>query len=117
MCDFLSYRPKWIKLGNIEYRPGAIIFVAFEGVLPKFVVVKDILLINSKPFLTVSECLTLGLDEHYRSYVISMYDNGSPEVLYNLHDLPDYSVMHSHQSFSQTDHQLYVCLKWSIENI
>ena len=72
----------------------------------------EILSIHSKPLLKVSECITLGLDEHYRSYLIS---EANEEVLFSLYDLPDYSIMHIHHSFSQTDHSSYICLKWSVE--
>ena len=52
------------------------------------------------------------MDEHYWSYLIS---EANEEVLFTSYDLPDYSIMHIHHSFSQTDHSSYICLKWSVE--
>ena len=69
---YYFFRPKWVKLGNLEYPTGAIIYIDnSDGILPKFVVVKEILFIHSKPLLKVFECVTHGLDEHYCSYIIS----------------------------------------------
>ena len=87
-----------------------LVFVEFS---PTFAVVREIYCVHSKPLLKVSACINHGLDSHYRSYLIS---ETSEEVLYNIFDLPDYSIMHVHQSFSQTNQSSYICLKWNVEN-
>ena len=119
MCLFVFiniYRPKWIKLGNVEYRPGAIIFVGFDGILPVFAMLKELFSIQKKAFIKVSQYVTVGLDEHYHSYIVSQSENPLEYIL-SLEDLIDYSVLHIHQSFSQTNNNSYICLKWNIEDI
>lgn len=105
-------RSKWVKLGNLEYRPGSIIFLGFDGLKPTFGVVNEIISIHSTPILKVLKYVTKGLCEVYRSYIISETEEAS---LLCLYDLPDYSIMHVHHSFAQDDHSSYVCLKWNME--
>ena len=60
----------------------------------------------------VSKCVTEGLYEVYRSYIITETDQAAFLCLY---DLPDYSIMHIHHSFSQDDYRSYICLKWNMD--
>ena len=107
-------RPTWLKVGRIEYRSGVVIPLGIVGVLPKFVIAKQLFYICSQPLVCVSDLVTLCLHEHNRSYVVSRSENELQYVL-NLFDLPDYSVVYIHHSFSQNDHSSYICLKWNVE--
>ena len=63
-------RPKWIKLGNIEYRTGSIIVTGYDGLLPVFATVQELYLFMERPLINVKVLKTFGLHEHYCSYVI-----------------------------------------------
>ena len=69
-----------------------------------------------RPLVKVIQLRTLGLDEHYRSYIIEQSESPS-EYLLSLSDLSDYSVLHIHYSFAQSNDFAYVCLKWNIEDV
>ena len=107
-------RPKWVKLEAIEYRIGSVIVIGYDGILPLFGKVKAIYLIADNPLINVSRLNTLGLNEHYRSYVVQEPDT-STEYLLALHQLCDYSVLHINNSFEQSDRSSYLCLKWNVE--
>ena len=110
-------RPKWTKIGNIEYQVGAVIVFGFCGVLPLFGIIKELFLICNKPFIKVSMCKTVGLAEHYQCYVIDTEVDSDHVHVLSLFHLVDYSVLHTHHSFSQSDNSLYVSLKWNVEDI
>lgn len=93
-----------------------VIFTKYKGIIPSFAIVDKILVIQSIPLLVVSELKVLGRHDHYRAYKVAMpTEDTEVTSIYNVYNLPDHSVMHLHQSYSQTDHFYYVCLKWNIE--
>ena len=92
--------------------------IGFDGLLPVFGRVENVLVVEQKLLLIVRVIKTVGVCEHLRSYVLNYTCATSPHNLaLFLSDLVDYHPLHAHTSFSQTDCHLYVTLKWNIENV
>ena len=83
--------------------------------LPLFGVITDLFILEGKPVARIKNYETLGLNEHYRCYVVSKDLNGSLDYFQHLLYLYDHSVLYAHNSFSQLDNSTYICLKWNIE--
>ena len=110
-------RPRWIKVSGITYQPGCFVVRGFEGTMPLFGKIESIVLVAGEP-IPILQCLTTaGFCEHIRCYVLDCAHANSYLQAFVFSELADYYPLHSHTSFSQSDHHLYICLKWNIENV
>ena len=79
-----------------------------------FAAVQELYLFMERPLINVKVLETLGLHEHYGSYVIEETD--SHQYILSLFDLFDYSVLNKHHSFDQANKSYFVCMKWNVED-
>ena len=87
----------------------------FNDITPSFGKVESIIVVAGEPILLLQCVQTAGYCEHNHCYVLNSDHSCQQAFLFT--DLIDYYPLHSHSSFSQSDYNLYVCLKWNIENI
>lgn len=87
----------------------------FKNILPQFAVVKEVILLSGEPLLIVKCVQTINFSEHLRCYVIKNDEDVFKTL--SIPELIDYYPLHAHTTYSQTDYNSYLCLKWNIEDI
>ena len=114
---FFLYRPRWMKVDGTEYREGSYVVHGYEDILPQFGKIEMIAVVSGEPLLILQCIRTKGFCAHVLSYLLDCDHTNCYHQVFHLPELVDYYPLHKHNTFSQTDYNSYICLKWNLENV
>ena len=109
--------PRRIKVNGTEYCCNCYVVYGYENLLPLFGKIEFIIVVSGEPLLILHCLKTTGFVEHIRCYLLDCDHVSCYHQAFHFSELVDYYPLHKHSTFSQIDYNLYICLKWNIENV
>ena len=106
-CDTEVVLCESVVISGYKFRSNSMVLIDWVEELPKFGCVELILLHEGNILLIVQPWITLDLNEHYHAYA-SKEDTTKSVVTVQPSSLADYRPVHVVQSYSRTDHTLYI---------
>jgi len=89
----------------------------FKDILPLFGKIEIIAVAAGEPLLILCCVRTKRFCANIHSYLLDCDDISCYYQAFCLSELVDFYPLHKYNTFSQTDHNSYICLKWNLENV
>lgn len=108
-----NYRTKWVEIQGTKYKLGDCVLHSFEGEIPVFGQIMDIVLPDlNHPKFILNPLFTVAFSSHVHAYEVS-YQHSISVIVCSQSDFVDHSVLSLYQSYASAS-TFYVPLRYHV---